>query len=152
MDAPNPRFRDRLAAVLRRDTWERDLLAGELLRAQLLVAQSRQRWQAALAEQGAAEARMRALHGHDLPLDLALRQRLHDFLAQAHALTAARWADWQQGHAALERLREQFERQQTAVRVLERHRDRRRLAHDDEQRRRAQTLADATWLMREGRR
>lgn len=152
MDAPNPRFRDRLAAVLRRDTWERDLLAGELVRAQVLVAQCRQRWQAALAELGAAEVRMRALHRHDQPLDLASRQRLHDYLAQAHALTAARLAEWQQGHDALERLREQFERQQTAVRVLEKHRDRRRLLHDDEQRRRAQALADASWLMREGRR
>jgi hypothetical protein len=149
MDAPPKAFRYALAPVLRRDTWERDLLAAELVRAQILAEQCRKGLQAAQAALGAAEASMRELHQQDRTIALEARRLLHDYLKQAHVTAAERGAESDRASALLAQLREQFESKQVAVRALQTHRDRQQQDHDAEQGRQAQNAADALWLMRE---
>jgi hypothetical protein len=148
MDTPLPTFRHSLAPVLRRDTWERDLLGAELARARVLAEQCRHDLEAAQAVIDSAEARMRALHRQDQTIALESRRLLHDFIGQAHIAAVARHAEWVQARTLLEQLSGQFDSKQVAVRALELHRDRQREHHDTEQTRRAQNLADALWLTR----
>ena len=152
MDTPLPAFRHSLAPVLRRDTWERDLLGAELARAQVLAEQCRRDLEAAQAVIAGAETRMRALHCQDQPIELEARRLLHDFIRQAHITAVARHAEWDRARTLLEQLSGQFDSKQVAVRALELHRDHQREQHDAEQTRRTQNLADALWLMRRDKR
>ena len=152
MDQPLKPFTYRLASLLRRDRWERDLVGGELQRAQVLVEQSLQRWQAAALQVSAAEAQMRELHAQDRPIALESRRLLYDFLTDAHVTMAARLDELKHAHGLLEQLRSQLEVKRVAVRTLEKHRDRQQLGHDLDQSRRAQRSADESWLTRERRR
>lgn len=142
-------FRYRLAPLLRRDEWERDLLGGELRRAAVLAEQSRLRWQQALSQVNGAEVQMRELHRLDHRIALGLRQLVHAYLAQAHATEASRWADWQRDEAELQQLRTQYDGKRLEVRTLEKHRERQRQEHAVEQSRQSQRGADEFWLLRE---
>jgi hypothetical protein len=152
MVTPLKRFQFRLAPLLRRDEWERDLLGGEVARAGVLADECRQRLQAAQAQVLAAEERMRDLHHDDQAISLEARQWTHEFLRHAHTAAGVREAESNQAGLTLEVLRGQFERKQVAVRTLLRHEDRQRQEHDCEQGRLAQAEADAQWLMRRNRR
>lgn len=151
MDQPTRPFRYKLTPLLRRDEWERDRIGGELRRVRVLADQAHRRLQAALAQVGAAEARMRELHRDDQPIALESRQLLHEFLEHAHVSAAARLSEWKHANGVLERVRSEFESKQLAVRTLERHRDRQQQQHHAEQARQAQRGADDDWLAREGR-
>lgn len=148
MDPHATPFTYRLASLLHRDRWERDLVVGEVQRTQLLVEQCFERWQDAALQVSAAEARMRDLHAPDRPIALDARRLLHDFLAQARHTAASRLDDWKQTDGLLEQLRAQLQIKQVAVRALEKHRERQQQGHDLDQSRRSHRTADESWLTR----
>lgn len=152
MESPPPPFRYRLAPLLRRDEWERDQLGSELQRSRLLVEQAHQRWQAAVSQVSAAESQMRALHAQDATFSLAHRQRLHAFIEQAHGAVVARLQELRHVHGLMEQVQQQFDGKRLAVRTLEKHRERRRGEHDQEQERRTMSEADERWITRGARR
>ena len=141
-----------LDALLKQRQWERDALALEAARARRIWEERNGAYQAVLALIAGAESQLRQLY--EAPAGIALERRhiLEVFLKHQYEVAT----EWQHAVAAAQavyaQVMGQLEGSRVVVKVLEKHGERKMLAHEQIERRRELRAADDLWLLRKGSR
>jgi hypothetical protein len=143
-----PRFRYRLAALLRRGEWECEVLRGELGRARVALEESQRRHDEVLTDIGRAEDMVRDLYRRDTSIAVDARERLQAYLDERRQQAEERHRQVERAESRRETVQRQLESARVALRGLEKHRDRARAAYEWEQGVRVEQVADELWLLR----
>lgn len=149
MDDRAAPFEHRLGALLRKESWEGEVLGLEVARAReaLHECQRRQREATDLVERLQGERRAAAAEGMQLSLE---RCRVIDlYLRHQHEVAAARQQESARAERMLEQALQQLEHKRRSIRMLEVHEERARDEHQREHQRRQLKAHDDAWLMRQ---
>lgn len=147
MDARVKPFSYRLAAVLKKDRWEGQVLGAEASRARLVVEETRKRHREALDGIATTEAELRELCQSEQQIPLERRRILDLFLRHQHAVAAIRQQDTARAETLYGQVMTQLESKHKAIKALENHQDRKRQVHDVQQTRQSLTAHDELWLL-----
>jgi hypothetical protein len=148
MDERHRPFAYRLAAVLRKDRWEGEVLGAEATRALRLVEECQRRQEETLARVAQAETELRELCGERQSIPLDRRRILHLFLRDQYALAEARALEHAKADGLYAQVLHQLASKRRSIQALEHHEERQRQAHAGEQARAAFKANDAAWLVR----
>ena len=148
MDEKRRPFAYRLHAVLRKDRWEGEVLGAEASRALQLLEECRRREQETLASVARVEAELREQAGERQSIPLARRRILQLFLREQYVLAETRERERTKAEGLHAQVMQQLETKRRSIKALERHEERKRLEHDNEQARAAIKASDDAWLMR----
>lgn len=147
MDERTKPFNYRLAAVLKKDRWEGQVLGAEASRARRVMEETRRRHREALDGIAKTEVELRELCQSEQPIPLERRRILDLFLRHQHAVAAVRQQDTANAETVYGQVMTQLESKHKAIKALENHQDRKRRAHDVEQTRQLLKAHDELWLI-----
>lgn len=148
MDTHLKPFIYRLAAVLKKDRWDGQVLGAEAGRARLVVEESRKREQEALDGVAQTEGELRELCRSQQPIPLERRRILDLFLRHQRAVAAMRQRERASAEGVLAQVLQQLQSKHQSIKAMEHHEDRKRQQHDGQQMRAAFKAHDDSWLVR----
>jgi hypothetical protein len=141
-------FRYRLAAALRKESWEGAILGIEVTRARKVFEEKQKRHDEVLGIIARTEADLRELYLEDQQIPLERRRILELFLRHQHAVAKLRQQEAAQAEAVYGQAMAQLQSKRRAIRAMENHRERRRREHNASEIRIAIKAQDDLWLLR----
>lgn len=143
-------FKYELASLQKKEAWEELVLAAELVRAIRVVEEKQRSHREVLRAIVRAQAQLRDLYRPTVNISLARREMLETFLHEQHHNAGICEEEVKRAQKVCDDIGANLEAKRRQIKVLERHQDRRREAHNEQQMRQALKSADELWLLRRG--
>lgn len=137
-----------LAAMLKKDRWEGQVLGAEAGVARRVVDECRKREQETLDLIASLEAELRGLCGDGQPIPLERRRILDLFLRHQYGVAALRRQEHAQAESVHAQVLQQLQAKHRSIKTMEQHQQRKRDEHDEAQTRAQLKAQDDSWLLR----
>lgn len=143
-------FRYTAEPLLRAQVWEAQHMAADGVRARRIADEQQARLRETQTRIAAVVEALRALYTAPEGISLERRALLQTYLEHQHGIEALQRQEVTQAEARHAQIMEQLRAKRIAIKIMEKHRERKHSAHEQEDLRRGFKAADDSWLLRRG--